>query len=614
LADDNGLQNEPSEKAPVLLPPYAAALRQTFGNERLSRALAAMRTPDALMTAQALSRLKASNLSFTRSLIDRMREEKWSIRRIFLDIEPSGAGLVVYRIGANGRVMTFAAGSDALDEEERPGRIRDEKLDFYSALYDMDADLPRIKAETQEQISKVWKGRTDNDALGWTFANRSNRFFELAIQSLARGQQPDLRQLSEGGGYLVRNAGFYGNGRHGCRTWAALPSDHPLSEPYHVDLFSVYMYRQVSFDYVEALAKLRNPDAASLSPAVKRHLGVGNSSGIGMVAALVRWPHWVSGFCFLRELALALAITEEGAPSLRQADRISDLLRRAATYYRQTDQSIDPALEDRKKIARELDEAVELFSTCRQKLEEGSEAASLGDFQRAAQDAFSEGTAEQIRSILIDSRPDIVSALRPCLRQAMASKRDIVASMIVDELLAIIERDYGWALAIDQSSPEARRYFWYRSAENGENRRGERDLDPGLEFETFVDVAGHIKALHERLASRPNWWTVARYLLTQPDDAYLVSRVQLMKDRPYGEIRANIIDEAFRPADLIRFYLSVLGMETTNPNNFRWVRGVFLQGAPLPEEIAEGVGGDWILPIIPELDGGRMIRAFAESA
>jgi hypothetical protein len=41
-------------------------------------------------------------------------------------------------------------------------------------------------------------------------------------------------------------------------------------------------------------------------------------------------------------------------------------------------------------------------------------------------------------------------------------------------------------------------------------------------------------------------------------------------------------------------------METTNPGNFRWVRGVFMQGAPLPQDILRHEHRDWALPRCPE--------------
>jgi len=169
--------------------------------------------------------------------------------------------------------------------------------------------------------------------------------------------------------------------------------------------------------------------------------------------------------------------------------------------------------------------------------------------------------------------------------------------MTLAALRKLIERRYDWALEIDQSSPEARAYFWYRSEVHGENRRGERAIDAGTEKETFVDVTGAIQALYADLRRLPEM-TVARFLLEFPDHAHAVSRVQTASRLPYSEIRGNIVDRNFLPMDGIRFLLSMMGLECSHPNNTRWVRGVFLQGAPTPEDILQGSGADWIFPTL----------------
>lgn len=585
------------------LPPYAAFLSEVFGHDRVERALAAIRSPSEVMTAEAMRLVKASPLSFTHSLIARMLDEAWSIERLHCEIDAQGAGLIVYRISARGQVMTWAARSPGLAPVERVGRILDDAMDFYSVLFDGSPDFDRIRAETDEQIRRVWKGRSDNSILGWSFSNRSNRLFDYAIESLQAGRQPDLHRLGEGGGYLIRNAGFYGNGRHGSRSWMSLPPEHLVSYPYHVDLICLYMWRQAGFDLVEAIARARGAAGAALGEDVKRYIGVGNSSGIGTVAALVRWPHWASGFGFAREFALAMAVSEPGPLDPASLDRLDMLLGRAGLYYLENTAGIDPAVEDRARISADLALARQALRAWRREGSAGPSqpgGAPMAGFMAGLEPRISPGAREQIVALLIEARPDIVGPIRKVIPAAMASRRDVAPEMRLHELKDLLERAYGWALAIDFSQPGARHYFWYRSEENGENRRGERAVDPGVEFETLVDVAGPMQDLHRRIGGLPGDWTVARYLVEHPDDVYFVARAQLMADRPYGECHTNLIDISYRASDLIQYYLAVLGMETTNPGNFRWVRGVFLQGAPLPEDIRRGTNRDWVLPTIPQ--------------
>jgi hypothetical protein len=424
------------------------------------------------------------------------------------------------------------------------------------------------------------------------------------VQALADGRQPDLATVAGSGAYLLRNAGFYGNGRHGTRSWLALPDGHPLAYPYHVDLFPLYLWRQVSFDFVEEIARARSDNVARLDPRVKRYLGIGNQSGIGMVAALVRWPHWVSGFVYARELGLALALTEPSPIEPERLDRLGALLKRAERYYLESDTDIDPALEHRELISRELGSLRPLVETLRREGTVGGEQAAcpLGTLMAYARRCCGTGTCEQLAAILIDIFPERVEAILPIIPAAMATRRDVRPEMSLAMVRRLIERQYDWALSLDLAAPGARKYFWYRSEENGENRRGERAIDPGLEFETFVDVAGAIQGLDGRLKAAPEHWSVGRYLVDHPDDVFILCRVQSLELLPYAEIHANIIDEAFNPGDLIRFYLHILGMETTNPNNFRWIRGVFMQGAPLPEDVAAGKGGDWAFPVLTDND------------
>jgi hypothetical protein len=147
---------------------------------------------------------------------------------------------------------------------------------------------------------------------------------------------------------------------------------------------------------------------------------------------------------------------------------------------------------------------------------------------------------------------------------------------------------------------KTRQHFWYHSIDNGEQRRGERIIDPHEEFESFIDHIGLVQRLACVLAAYPDETPVAELLADVPDLFYAVARVQYLAPMPFAEIRDNLLHRDFLPAHLIRFFLSVLGMVCTSPLSIRYVRGVFFQGMPLPEEIARGTSDDWIFPLQPE--------------
>ena len=57
---------------------------------------------------------------------------------------------------------------------------------------------------------------------------------------------------------------------------------------------------------------------------------------------------------------------------------------------------------------------------------------------------------------------------------------------------------------------------------------------------------------------------------------------------PYAEIRDNLIGAELRPIDLLRCKLAFFGAERFDPRSDRWLRITLFQGAPFPEDLAEG--------------------------
>jgi hypothetical protein len=212
----------------------------------------------------------------------------------------------------------------------------------------------------------------------------------------------------------------------------------------------------------------------------------------------------------------------------------------------------------------------------------------------------SKESVELLRSLLLELYPE-VDDLTEVTVTGMARECAVEPAMTVGELRRLIEQHSGWALRRDLHDPAARAYFWYRSEENGENRRGERAIDIGVERETFVDVAGTIRRLYDALTAIPEATSVGRFLLTEPEHTLGVARAQFARTSPFSEIQASVCAEDFTPCDAIRCFLTVLGVELPEPHSARWVRGTFFRGAPLPEDIADGDSHDWILPERPEV-------------
>src|SRR5262249_14902605 len=152
--------------------------------------------------------------------------------------------------------------------------------------------------------------------------------------------------------------------------------------------------------------------------------------------------------------------------------------------------------------------------------------------------------------------------------------RELAPAMRLERVRELIETEYSWVLELDFSTETARHFFWYRSEENGENRRGERSVDVGVERETFIDVARSGRRLYDFVVSLPPTMTVGEFLLSDPEHTLAVRRVQTAGDNPYSELRADICAKDFLASDGIRSFLAILGLETATPASRRWVRGV----------------------------------------
>jgi hypothetical protein len=311
-----------------------------------------------------------------------------------------------------------------------------------------------------------------------------------------------------------------------------------------------------------------------------------------MCVALQRWPHWVATWMVVRELSLAYAKAQSVAA---RAPRMLALLDRAIDYYGSVQVPNDELIVPHRVIVTNL-RSIRDWTADVPRVGPAMLWGTLADRATAAVDAE---TAEQFNALLIECYPDFADAAADYLPIGAARVRDVQPEMWVAALRRLLHDGYGWALRMDLSHSQARRHFWYHSADNGEQRRGDRGVDPHEEFESFIDHVSMMQRLAALLTAYDDDAPVAEIIADQPDIAYAISRVQYLADLPYSEIRGNLGAADFLPSQLIRFFLACLGMECGNPLSIRYVRGVFFQGMRLPQEIAAGTQDDWTLPEQP---------------
>jgi hypothetical protein len=573
------------------LPPFLDdILTSCVGESERGLVLSRLRQPDALMTGPRLGAMKATRLSFANVLARHVIRDRWTIEREKFTCDAEGAGHAIYRIDAGGHPLTYIARTFRWDGIEKAGRRSDgANRDMFGAIFVGNPDAERIAQEFATfDLRDAPRMRTRSDVTGWTPANRSARYFDHVVDSLVEGRQPDPALLGSGTGYILRNGGYLGNGRQGSQSVGGLPDGHPFRHPFFGDLFGLCLVRQVSIDLVNAVAVARNPDAARLSPEIARYIGVGNSSGQGMCVALQRWPEWVATWLLVRELALAHAATRRIESTA--VERLDTLLGRAGDYYG----SIRLQCEDYVVPTTEL---ASNLQTIRSWLPDAPGDATWRELADRVAATFDMETAEQVNSLLIELYPDFADAVAEYLPTGMRRDRDVAPEMTVCEARRLIRAGYSWALRYDMRPAKTRQHFWYHSSDNGEQRRGERILDPHEEFESFIDHIGLIQQLSCVLQTYPDRTTIGEVLMDRPDLYYGIARIQYLAGLPYAEFRDNLLHRDFIPAHLIRFFLSVLGMECTTPLSIRYVRGVFFQGMPLPGEIARGAVDDWRFPV-----------------
>ena len=144
-------------------------------------------------------------------------------------------------------------------------------------------------------------------------ANKSVRLFDAVVDALARGEQPDAALLASVG-YLMRTTAVYGNGKFGIADREEIAGRPELCGPFQAEMLTVWLIRSFTIDLAEHVAARRAPErAARLSPALRRGLGVGNATGLGMAPFLVRHPVLMHNWFHARETALARVRSQPAA-------------------------------------------------------------------------------------------------------------------------------------------------------------------------------------------------------------------------------------------------------------------------------------------------------------
>jgi hypothetical protein len=549
-----------------------------------------LRSPDTVMRLARMGSAHQTRLSFLRALLRRAIRESWQFSRPRFDIDGRGVGTAVYQVVAGDYTYSLVAFGHDLPPEKRTDRVIAEEWDATFALFDgvpTDADIERMRANVPRQEA----GRCLASELVLARANRSVRLFDHVVDALASGAQPD-REALEATGYLMRTTAVYGNGKFGIADRDRLKARSEMAAPFRAEMLTVYLIRTFTADLAEHMARLRAPDrAVVLQPALRRRLGVGNATGLGMAPFLVRHPLLLHRWVIARETALARVRSIEAADDAAHTRFRAALAsgRRLVERWR-TD---DPVQAPR----------IPLLAADLERLENFVQAKEVfrgprpwdGIYRWAERELSLEGQEFTV-SLLLEPHGALVDELAEEMSADEGAVFDIDGGRTCGDLLSDIEHGYAWALDLNFAQPEKAGLFWYVSEEKLEPRLGVRAEETGADLEQPLAIARDVSELRAALRAAPSGERVGMFLMREPQHRHTVRRVQIMARYPYAEIRDNLIDRSMRAVDILRYKLAFFGVTRFDPRSDKWLRITLYQGAPFPSELGTGDWDDWIWP------------------
>ena len=538
-----------------------------------------LRDPNTIMKLSRLGSFHQSKLSFLRSFLNEFKD--WEYKRDLFNLNQKGYGEAVYSFKKEQRIYSLVCFANEIEDNERSDRVIATKWDAAFTLHDgvpSKNDIERLKNE----VPKQEVGRLSFKELTLSRANKSLRVFNHVVESLSRGEQPDLDLLSKVG-YLYRTTAVYGSGKFGLADRFRIKNREEINGPFRLEMMLVYLVRQFTFDQVNHVAHYKNPrKAVKLDEKICKNLGIGNSTGLGMAPFIVNHPTLLNNWILTRETALKKIreiknvadkdsklfidcvkksltnITSWNTESKYQQDKIKDLLNDVRKFINYIDNTFDFKTEFAfNKIYLWLDK-----ETC-------------------------EECIEYIVSIMMEPYSHITEPLVKNMSSDEDKYFNIPTNRTVEELRTIIEKKYTSILNINFEKQENNQNFWFISKNKEEPRLADRFEENGSELEQPLAIARDIKKLYEKLIVSKNSLTIAEFLSDNSELRHVVRRAFIVEKFPYSEIQDNTISKNIIPIDMLRLKLSFFGALKFDPRSDKWLRICMFQGAPLPNELKD---------------------------
>ncbi len=555
-------------------------MQTTFAQKAKTRVL---RSANDVMRLERMGCAHQSRLSFMRQLLRRASNEQWQFQRTQWQINSNGVGHAVYQVYTGERYYSLLAFSHDLLPEQRSDRVIATAWDATFTLFDgkpSTEDISRLKANVPLQEA----GRISVSELTLSRANRSGRLFTHVVDCLSQGQQPELERV-EATGYLMRTTAVYGSGKFGAADYELIQNRAEFQSPFQVELLTVYLIRLFSIDIVEHLACVTSHQAVALSPQIRRILGIGNSTGLGMAPYLINHPQLLHNWINAREQALRNVRCIQKA-SESEVATFKALLKR--TLYNNTLWYSEHAIQKQK--IEQLSSDGQRFLSYIKHLDFSQDYVWDNIYHYCA-DNLSMEAQEQLNMLMLEpyaERVDHFGESMSADNQCQLFAKSLIQGT-VESMIAQIETYCDWALDDTADSEQ----YWYVSENKLEPRFGKHIHDEIAVLP--LNIKQQINTFHQQLLRVDTSLLLAEFLLLRPQFRFIAQRIARVPLSPYREVRDNVASSHTMPIDLLRLKLSFFGATKFDPRSDRWVRINMFQYAPFPHELDQS-NDDWVFP------------------
>ena len=540
-----------------------------------------------IMTLERMGARYPSRLSFSRSMLRAMVKEKWKIKKSKFDLDKNGFGTAVYEVNTLKGIYSLICFSRFLNDQERSDRVIADKWDTAYTLHIgkiNEKDLQRLR----ENVPLQELGRNSPNELILSRANKSVRLFKNVVECLSSGKQPNIEEINEVG-YLMRTTAVYGSGKFGLSDFERTKKTTLFDQPFRAEMLSVYLIREFSVDLVEHIAHHVNPKkAVKLDKKIKQHLGIGNSTGLGMAPFVIKHPKLIHKWMSQFNLAINKIYSSKNLTQ-KKLNEFVKLIKKSKNYLKEVKTVDDFQIKKNKEAVLDIEKII-LFL---KKIDLDNNDYKWKNIIDFADKNLNYDAQEIVKVQLIELHPEIADPLG----NDMSNSDDLYlkTNEKISSIIDFIEKNYDWAIKIDFSKKENLYLFWYISEEKLEPRLGERYNENGAELEQPLGIGKMVQVLYNFLLDHKESHneTVAKFLLRYPEYRGIIRRIQTLSDYKFGEVQDNILAKKTMPIDMLRFKLSFFGASRYDPKSDRWLRVSFFAGAPFYQDLSKQNVEDW---------------------